>query len=113
MVNYYDECFIAIILRGIRTMLNRGVHARCGVVRENNWYNSFNGDQKYSQILIAEKEEKIESEGEGFRLKKRERKGEGKAHTGRRPLSLLLRRRSMLYEDAWNGLVWGFSDFTG
>lgn len=23
MVNYYDECFIAIIVRGIRTMLNR------------------------------------------------------------------------------------------
>lgn len=43
MVNYYDECFIAIIVRGIRTMLNRGAHTQCRVVRESNGYNSFNG----------------------------------------------------------------------
>ena len=45
MLNYYDECFIAIIQRGIRTMLNQGTHTQCRVVRESNWCNSLNRNE--------------------------------------------------------------------
>lgn len=56
MVNYFDECFIAIIVRGIRTMLNRwkGVgswkaRARLsptpGLSGKTNGRNSFNGSE--------------------------------------------------------------------
>lgn len=55
MVNYYDECFIAIIVRGIRTMLNRwkgwGVGGESapspmpGLSGKTNGRNLFNGSE--------------------------------------------------------------------
>lgn len=62
MVNYYDKCFIAIIVSGIRTMVNWGAHTQCRVVKESNGYNSEISTDFNSSERDGERERDTEEE---------------------------------------------------